>query len=310
MPAFNLGEPAMTIGPMPKMTDKTIGLMNVSALVDCVGAARQIGEMMLDPPQNLIQDNLDWLLPNLIEATSQRLILSYQSFVLQIGDQTILVDAAIGEDGHFPDRPDWHHAKSDWLNQLGKAGLTPEDIDIVFLTHLHMDHTGWLTRWTGQHWQPTFPNARHLVSESELEYWTKNHGKFAYMADSVPDCIFPVWDAGLFEYVAPGDEIALGLEVVDLAGHSVGMIGLEYRENGRLLASFCADLMHHPLQMTAPELSTIFCYDAAVAALIRMAKLAEYAREDTVMFCGHFPGESAGTVDVDGTGFRFTPFLG
>ena len=300
----------MTIGPLPRMTDKSIGQLNISALVDSVGGARQIGEMMLDPPQNLVQHNLNWLLPDLIEATSQRLILSYQSFVLKLGDQTILIDAAIGEDGHYPDRPDWHHAKSDWLVQLGKAGLTPEDIDIVFLTHLHMDHTGWLTRWVGQNWQPTFPNARHLVSESEMDYWTKYHGKFAYMADSIPDCIFPVWDAGLFEYASPGDEIAPGLKIVDLAGHSVGMIGLEYSENGRLLAGFCADLMHHPLQMTAPNMSTVFCTNPAAAALVRKAKLAEYAKENTVMFCGHFPGESAGFVEVDGAGYRFCPLKG
>lgn len=300
----------MTVGPLPRMTPKTIGELHVSALVDSVGAARGICEMMINSPDEIVAANRDWLVPNLMDAETEFLILSYQSFVLQKEGKTILIDAAIGEDGEFPARPDWHHTKSDWLNQLGKAGLAPEDIDIVFLTHLHMDHTGWLTRWTGDEWKPTFSQARHLVSKIELDFWTERHSDFSYMSQSIPDCVLPVLNAGLFEHITPGAEIMEGLSVVDLAGHSPGMIGLEYRENDQLLAAFCADLMHHPLQMTVPEMSTLFCSEPKTAAETRKTKLSEYADKKTIMFCGHFPGESAGYAVRSKDGYHFTPVEG
>lgn len=299
----------MTIGPLPRMAPKKIGELQVSALVDSVGAARGVTEMMLNSPDDIISDNSNWLIPDLMDPETERLILSYQSFVLQKDGKSILIDAAIGEDGNFPARPDWHHTKSDWLNQLGKAGLAPEDLDIVFMTHLHMDHTGWLTRWNSDEWIPTFPNARHFVSKVELDYWIERHSEFPYMSQSIPDCVLPVLKAGLFEYITPGEEILEGLSVIDLAGHSPGMIGLEYRENDQLLAAFCADLMHHPLQMTVPSMSTMFCSDPNAAAETRISKLEEYARNKTAVFCGHFPGESAGHVAKTNGGYHFWPIV-
>lgn len=297
----------MTTGPLPKMSPKNIGDLKIHALVDSVGAARHIGEMMIDPPQDIISHNKKWLFPNYIDVESERLKLSYQSFLLQKNGMSILVDAAIGEDGNFPARPDWHRTKSNWLNHLGLAGLAPENVDYVFLTHLHMDHTGWLTRFNGNEWEPTFPNAKHIVSEIELKYWSEQHSKFPYMAESMPDSVFPIQKAGLFEFSKIGDTLIEGLSIVDLKGHSPGMIGLEYSENGNLLASFCADLMHHPLQMTAPNMCTQFCYDTDAAAETRLRKLEEYAKKDAIIFCGHFPGESAGHVVKIQNGFKFVP---
>ena len=300
----------MAVGPLPRMSPVTIGNLRVDALVDGVSPARRADEMMRNMPEGLVDANRSWLSPSYMEANTDRLILAYQSFVLQLPDAVVLVDAAVGEDGTFSTRPDWQKAKSDWLNHLGQAGLAPEDIDIVFMTHLHVDHTGWLTRLIGGEWVPTFPNARHLVTQTELDFWTTRHGDFAYMAESVPESVEPVKNAGLFEFTSPGDTIAEGLTVVDLAGHSLGMVGLEYREGNKLTAAFNADLMHHPLQMTAPGMSTLFCADPDAAAATRNAKLAEYAEAGTLMFCGHFPGNSAGYAVPDGNGYRFDAYTG
>lgn len=297
----------MTTGPLPRMSPKTVGDLQVHALVDAVGPARTASEMLRDLPEGLVEANRSWLTPDYMDQATGRLILSYQSFVIRTKSGVVLVDCAIGEDGNFPSRRDWHHGKSDWLNHLGQAGLAPEDIDIVFLTHLHVDHTGWLTRWIDGQWQPSFPNARHLVSDAELAFWTARHADFAYMESSVPDCVLPVQAAGLFDIVTPGTEVLPGLSVVDLAGHSPGMIGLEYRHEGRLAAAFNADLMHHPLQMTAPQMATAFCHEPDKAVATRRDRLNAYAEAETLMFCGHFPGQSAGYAISEGDGFRFRP---
>ncbi|MCJ2164707.1 MULTISPECIES: N-acyl homoserine lactonase family protein [unclassified Pseudodesulfovibrio] len=51
-------------------------------------------------------------------------------------------------------------------NAIKKAGVTPEDIDYVILSHLHLDHAGGVGH---------FPNARYVVQRDELN--------FAYVPD-------------------------------------------------------------------------------------------------------------------------------
>ena len=295
----------MTTGPLPRMTPKRIGEIEVHALLDSLGPTRLPSEMLRDVPDGIVEANADWLLPNYIEAGTGKMIMGYQSFLILIGDRTILVDCAVGEDGNFPGRPDWHGQKSDWLNHLGLAGRSPEQIDTVFLTHLHLDHTGWLTRKSPEGWVPSFPGTPHLTSTTELEFWRTRHAEFAYMASSVPDCVEPVAAAGLFAPVEAETELAPGLFVTDLAGHSPGMLGLEYRDGDRVLAAFNADLMHHPVQMAAPGCATLFCADPDRAVAVRKAKLAQYEKDRTVMFCNHFPGECAGHAVAQDGGWRF-----
>lgn len=59
-----------------------------------------------------------------------------------------------------------------YMENLAKAGFTPEDIDIVFCTHLHIDHVGWNTHKVDDKWVPAFPNARYLFGRREYEHWT------------------------------------------------------------------------------------------------------------------------------------------
>ena len=58
---------------------------------------------------------------------------------------------------------------------LAATGLGVGDIDFVMCTHLHVDHVGWNTRLENGRWVPTFPKARYVFADRELEYWTKRH---------------------------------------------------------------------------------------------------------------------------------------
>ncbi|SLN71167.1 N-acyl homoserine lactonase AiiB [Roseivivax jejudonensis] len=299
----------MAIGQIPRMSPKTIGDLDVFSLLDTAGPTRPPGDMLKDVPEDWMSRHGGWLAPDYVDPSTGTMRMAYQSFLIR-GPATILVDCAVGEDGEFPARPDWNHAKSDWLNHLGQAGCAPEDVDIVFLTHLHPDHTGWLTRKTPEGWTPTFPKARHVTSDTELEFWLSRHEEFAFMGRSVDDSIKPVHAAGLFDTISPGRSLAPGLGVVDLAGHSPGMIGLEHTKHDRTVAAFNADLMHHPLQMAEPECATIFCHDPEAAVATRKSALARYARDETLMFCNHFPGECAGYAVAEDEGYRFVPEAG
>ena len=51
-----------------------------------------------------------------------------------------------------------------------KAGVKPEDIDLVINTHLHFDHAGGNTRLANGKLVPAFPNAKYMVQRTELQH--------------------------------------------------------------------------------------------------------------------------------------------
>jgi glyoxylase-like metal-dependent hydrolase (beta-lactamase superfamily II) len=82
--------------------------------------------------------------PEVFDAGLGLMVITYQTFVVRTPRYTILVDTCTGEDkGHPP--PFDFPGKARWRNELFALGITYEQVDYVFCTHLHIDHTGWNT---------------------------------------------------------------------------------------------------------------------------------------------------------------------
>ena len=99
------------------------------------------------------------------------------------------------------------------IEALQARGLQPADIDFVFQTHAHWDHV--------QNFD-VFPNAPLLLTPNELRYVQAPHPN---------DFGTPVWTAAALatartQAVSEGDEIARGVHVIELPGHSAGSAGL------------------------------------------------------------------------------------
>ena len=88
-----------------------------------------------------------------------QLQLYYGHFYLRSQGQTIMVDTGMGPGPH----PSRDNRTGDMLNQLKISGVNPEDVDIVVMTHLHIDHVGWNLDYTSGGPTPYFPNARYLA---------------------------------------------------------------------------------------------------------------------------------------------------
>ena len=152
------------------------------------------------------------------------------------------------------------------LTRLREAGVSPEDIDIVLCSHLHVDHVGWNTRLENGRWVPTFPNARYLISRREWEHWQAAGAKaLERTGDYITDSVLPVFAAGQAELVGDAHAVAPNVSVEPAPGHTPGQMMVRLGE-GSGQAILCADLMHHPLQVRYPEWSTRFCTDPAAGA--------------------------------------------
>ena len=125
--------------------------------------------------------------------------ISVHSFVLRVDGRNILIDTCCGNDKKRSLPP---VSMQNWpyLENLARAGLQPEDIDLVMCTHLHFDHVGWNTRLKDGSWVPTFPNARYLFGRRDLEFFSKQRHEATHR-EAFDDSVAPILDAGLADLV-------------------------------------------------------------------------------------------------------------
>lgn len=239
-----------------------------------------------------------------------RLVIDMGGFLLRTPNRAILVDAGVGN-GKARPNPSFDHREDDWIAALAATGTTADQIDTVVFTHLHIDHVGFATTWTGTHWVPTFSNATHLVTAQELGYWTgRSSGSHTRrLGDYVSDSVLPISDAGLLSVVSPHLELTDEIRLFPAPGHTPGNICVEIQSQGQR-AIFTGDMIHHALQLAFPEHSTDYCIDADQATDSRRQLLQSLGPGD-LLFPAHFPDTLPGRVAPDGRGgFTFEPVAG
>jgi hypothetical protein len=94
-----------------------------------------------------------------------------QTYLVKTPEHTIVIDTCVGNDKRREGSALWHMRAGGYLDDLAAAGVTPEQVDFVVCTHLHVDHVGWNTRFVDGRWVPTFPRARYIFVGEEWEYW-------------------------------------------------------------------------------------------------------------------------------------------
>src|SRR6266403_1943789 len=85
------------------------------------------------------------------------------------GGTRIILDTCLGNDKQGRTVPHWNDLHGPFLQDLAAAGFTPDTIDTVLCTHLHVDHVGWNTMLSDGAWVPTFPRARYLMARPAFE---------------------------------------------------------------------------------------------------------------------------------------------
>ena len=226
--------------------------------------------------------------------------LPVNTFLVNTGDKLVLLDAGgaklIGPGaGRLP-------------QCLTAAGLTPEQIDEVYITHCHGDHLhGTVTPEGGR----MFPNAIVRIAKPDLDYW----GSAAEEAKA-PENQRGRWMpakraiAAYGDRIKPfnlGDELTPGIKSVDAAGHTPGhscyMIS---SGSARMLA--IGDTMHvAPVQFPRPEITVAFDWDQAKARSTRKSIFDTVAADGTPIAAVHLPFPGIGRLRKNGEAFVFEP---
>ena len=257
------------------------------------------------------------LSPGSVDTETGILVQSIHSWLLRTPKHVILIDTATGNDKERPFAPPLHRLRQPFLSRLAAAGVQPDEVDYVLLSHIHSDHVGWNTLLRDGVWVPTFPNARHIVSAKENAYCAAlDRGEQPDPEQIMPglgpmrrrpspgvhaDSILPVMEAGLVDFIAvDGQEVVDGLSFLPTPGHSIDHASIRLVSRGEE-ALFAGDVMHHPLQVCEPDLNSCFCEFPEAAGRSRIWALDEAAARDIPLFTTHFAETSVGRVSRDGT---------
>jgi len=248
----------------------------------------------------------------LVEPVSQRLALSFHSYLIRAPGCCILVDTCNGNHKTRPPAMAWQHrlASDRYLTNLAALGLQPDDIDIVLCTHLHTDHVGWNTQLEGGRWVPTFKRARYLFSRREFEHWAALHAEGPPERaghGAIADSVMPVLAAGQADLVDADHAVLTRLHeriwLEPSPGHTPGHVSVHVAAGGAA-AVLSGDVIHHPVGIYEPALCSIGDLDRELAVRTRRRLLEYCAGSDALLLPAHFPSPTAARIH-DGGGGRF-----
>lgn len=256
---------------------------------------------------------IDWLRPAYITSDGS-IRMSFHALVIEAPNCRILVDTCVGDDKNLPDLSHWHKRQSNFLQTLIDSGFSPDSIDYVVCTHLHVDHVGWNTMLVDGRWVPTFRNARYLFGRREYEYWAEETDRSRPGTDPLAglqiavmeESIAPVFDAGLVELVEVDHRICSEVSLLSTPGHTPGHVSVKI-ESGGEMALITGDFVHHPCQIAHPEWFTYADSDQQMSCDTRQREFGALAGSDTLVIGTHFTSPTAGLIVRDGPAFRFKP---
>jgi len=189
------------------------------------------------------------------------------------------------------------------IESLARAGVTPEEIDLVINTHLHFDHCGGNTRIAQDRVVPTFPRARYIVQRAELGHAMSPSERDR--ASYFPENFAPISETSLWDFVEGGQEILPGISVALIPGHNASIQSVTIFGGGKSLA-FVADLF--PTRHHIP-LPWIMAYDLYPLQTLETKRhwLSRFTALGTIVVFGHDPDFAAARLEERHDKIEFDP---
>ena len=222
------------------------------------------GEKLM--PRDLFSDASDSLYEGL--NMPKGIPASVSTFLVQVGGKYILFDAGLGSFG------------GQLMKRLAALGVYPDSIELVYLTHFHVDHIAGLVKpGEAGKTEKVFKNAAVYAGKVEYDAWMNDIPKNDLQKD-----VMALYKDSLHLF-AFGDTLPYGVLAMDAVGHTPGHTAFQL---ANLLV--VGDLMHgYALQKDHPEINSNYDMDKAKSAESRK-RLMQYARDNKLLMAGmHLP---------------------
>jgi glyoxylase-like metal-dependent hydrolase (beta-lactamase superfamily II) len=226
---------------------------------------------------------------------------SVNGYLINTGSKLVLIDA--GAAGLFGP------TLGNLVNNLKASGYQPEQVDEVYVTHMHADHVGGVAA----NGQAVFPNAIIRADKREGEFWLSKEN-----LDKAPEAMKgffqgaqasmkPYVDAGKYKPFDGAGELVPGVRAVSTYGHTPGHTMYMIESKGQKLAVW-GDLMHvAAVQFAEPSVTIQFDSDSKRAAPQRKKAYADAAKNGEFVAIAHVSFPGIGQLRPDGKGYRWLP---
>jgi glyoxylase-like metal-dependent hydrolase (beta-lactamase superfamily II) len=243
-------------------------------------------------PKQLDEDLSRSFIANPVEA-------SVNGFLINTGTKLVLIDTGAGT---F-----FGPTVGKLRDSLIASGYRPEQVDEVYITHMHLDHVGGLIK----DGKMAFPNAVVRASQQEADYWLSKAKMAAAPADAkdgfanAQQALAPYIAAGRFKPFNGDVELVPGVRSVVTPGHTPGHTLYMVESGGEKLLLW-GDLMHAAAaQFPDPSVSLQYDMDLPAAAEQRKKVFADAAAHRYWVAGAHLPFPGIGHLRTNGSGYTF-----
>jgi glyoxylase-like metal-dependent hydrolase (beta-lactamase superfamily II) len=280
--AFALAAAALAqIGPVtvtPMATPFTLGELKLAALRDAANIAPNDGKVFgIDAGVPAV----DAVLAAAGVPTGQ-ISLSVSALLVRMPGHVVLIDTGYGS------------PRGILLASLAAAGIKPEQITDVLISHGHSDHVGGLVSADGT---SVFAKAKVRMAAAEWESIQAQPAN-ARLVTAIAAQVKPF---------APGAVVLPGIASVDLNGHTPGHSGYRVTSTGKNLLAI-GDMAHsYVISLAKPDWAMGYDRDRKLGAERRRTVLGQLADSGDLVFSPHFPYPGTGHVVRAGDGFAWKP---
>ena len=226
---------------------------------------------------------------------------SVNAFLINTGDKLVLVDTGTG--GVFG--PSLGFV----ISNLKASGYQPEQVDEIYITHMHTDHIGGLMAGD----KLAFPNAVVRADQHDADFWLSPANM-----DKAPEemkgffkgavaAMTPYIAANKFKSFDGDTDLAPGVKAVAARGHTAGHSIYVVESKGQKLVLW-GDLMHvAAVQFAQPQVTITFDTDSKAAAAQRKKAYIDAAKQGYIVGAAHLPFPGLGHLRAEGKGYSFIP---
>ncbi len=222
---------------------------------------------------------------------TENLRVHFESYLLRSQGRTILVDTGMGSMATNPGAVTNIAAGVDGrlMAELQAVGVRPEDVDTVFLTHLHPDHVGWNLSQRGSSPTAAFPRARYVAHQADWDAFRTPHDEEIFGFKFWEETLGPLENLGVVESLSGEQALTSEITAIPTPGHTPGSMSLVIASAGQR-AYILGDVFHGPTQVTETGWQFVFDMDPALAVQTRTRMLDRAEAENATMAVSHHGG--------------------